>query len=188
MSWGSSTATVPAIARKPTGSQRSWSVPSKGPCGVAETYAPLNWDLHLPWLLMGYMFSTQHALGVVSPYELLYGKRALLPLRGQPPPAAWHQLLPKDLDDPHAWAQALQARARLYQLMLPAALEHLQAAQDRDRRRHASRSHDSSGAPWQPHPHQEGDLSTCDGRRGTPWRRIKPTPFCGCTVSRLAGV
>jgi len=51
-----------------------------------EEYEPHDWDLHLPWLLMGYRFSTQHSLGVVSPYEMLYGKRALLPLKGSSPP------------------------------------------------------------------------------------------------------
>jgi len=49
-------------------------------------------------------------------------------------------------------------RAELYQLMLPAAKGHLQAAQDRDKRQHASRTHDSSGVPWQRHPYQEGSF------------------------------
>jgi len=89
---------------------------------------------------------------------MLYGKRALLPLKGQQPPALWRTPLPKDWDDTAAWAEALRQRAELYQLMLPAAKEHLQAAQDRDKRRHSSRTHDSSGVPWQRHPYREGDF------------------------------
>jgi len=50
---------------------------------VRGEYAPQDWDLHLRWLLMGYRFSTQHVLGVVSPYKMLFGKRALLPLRAR---------------------------------------------------------------------------------------------------------
>jgi len=123
----------------------------------AEETAPRDWDLHLPWLLMGYRFSTQHSLGVVSPYEMLYGKRALLPLRGQAPSA---------VADPcrrigttrQPGLRPCGGELSSYQLMLPAAKEHLQAAQDRDRRRHSSRTHDSSGVPWQTHPYQEGDF------------------------------
>jgi transposase InsO family protein len=124
----------------------------------AELYSALDWDLHLPWLLMGYRFSTQHALGVVSPYELLHGKKAVLPLRGGTPSVGWSTPIMGALDDHAAWAATLRERARLYELMLPAATEHLQAAQDRDQRRHASRTTDSGGNPWQAAPYKEGDF------------------------------
>jgi len=140
-------------------------------------YSPLHWDLHLPWLLMGYRFSTQNALGVASPYEMLYGKRALLPLRGQTPPELWRAPLPDCWDDPQAWAEALRKRAELYQLMLPAATEHLQAAQEKDRRRHASRSHDSSGNAWQKGAYKEGTSCTCGGPHANTRETDKAAPI-----------
>jgi len=67
--------------------------------------------------------------------------------------------------------------------MLPAAKEHLQAAQDRDKRRHSGRTHDSSGVPWQRHPYREGDFVYLRRPPRNTRRRTRRRQFCGCTGS-----
>lgn len=74
--------------------------PKEGAAEVCRGARSPDSDRQLPWLLMGYRFSTQAALGVVSPFELVHVRNALL--RGQHPPPAWTAPLPDDLDDPGA--------------------------------------------------------------------------------------
>ena len=99
----------------------------------AEEQEKRDWDLELPWLLMGYRFSAQESLGV-SPYYILFGRQPVLPV-GCP---VWLEQ-PLQAEDSDSWLRLCQAKARFFKEMMPTALDNLQAAQDRDARRHAQR-------------------------------------------------
>ena len=92
-----------------------------------------DWDLELPWILMGYRFSSQESLGV-SPYYVLHGRQPILPV-GSP---VWLEQ-PLSAEEPGLWLKLCMAKARLFKQMMPTALDNLLAAQERDARRHAQR-------------------------------------------------
>jgi hypothetical protein len=53
-----------------------------------------DWDMHVPWLLLGYRCSPQESTGL-SPYQLLFAHTPVIP------PAVYDRLSePLDLDDP----------------------------------------------------------------------------------------
>jgi hypothetical protein len=90
-----------------------------------------DWDLELPWLLLGYRCSPQSSTGF-SPYELLYAQQPVIP------PAIVERLTePIDFDCPARAAADLARRRELVKHMCPEALQNLQIAQHRDERRYA---------------------------------------------------
>ena len=99
----------------------------------AEQEEKKDWDLELPWLLMGYRFSAQESLGV-SPYYILHGRQPILPV-GSP---VWLEQ-PLSAEEPGLWLRLCLAKAKVFKEMMPTALDNLMAAQDRDARRHAQR-------------------------------------------------
>ena len=88
-----------------------------------------DWDLELPWLLMGYRFSRQESTKL-SPYYMLYGREPILPVGSV-----------KELVEPLPemssadWVRVAKLRAQLFRSIMPTALGNLQAAQERDSRR-----------------------------------------------------
>ena len=92
-----------------------------------------DWDLELPWLLMGYRFSKQESTKL-SPYYMLYGREPVLPV-GSPKELA--TALPEH--NSTDWVKAAKLKAQLFRTIMPTALGNLQAAQERDSRRHQMR-------------------------------------------------
>jgi hypothetical protein len=89
-----------------------------------------DWDLELPWLLMGYRCSPQKSTGF-SPYELLYAQTPVLP------PALVARLdQPIDFDSPDLAAADLARRREVVKQHTPMALQNLQIAQHRDEQRY----------------------------------------------------
>ena len=93
-----------------------------------------DWDLKLPWILMGYRFNAQESLGV-SPYNVRHGRQPILPV-GSP---VWLEQ-PLQVEDGGLWLRLCLAKARLFKQMMPTDLDNLTAAQERDARRHAQRT------------------------------------------------
>lgn len=90
-----------------------------------------DWDLELPWLLLGYRCSPQRSTGF-SPYQLLYAQQPVIP------PAIVDRLSePIDFDCPKRAAANLAHRRQLVRRMCPEALQNLQIAQHRDELRYA---------------------------------------------------
>ena len=129
--------------------ERAVQTVKRGLRKFAEEEEKKDWDLELPWLLMGYRFSSQESLGV-SPYYILYGRQPVLPV-GSP---VWLEQ-PLAAEHPDQWLQLCLAKARLFKVMMPTALDNLMAAQDRDARRHAQRMQQARGSGQQV---QKGDL------------------------------
>ena len=96
------------------------------------THNRRDWDLYLPWLLMGYRCSRQEALSAYSPYYLLYGRHPFLPASIRQRAAK-----PVDLDSPETWAQVCSERGRLFEQAMPIAMDNLATAQHRDTLRYA---------------------------------------------------
>ena len=92
-----------------------------------------DWDLELPWLLMGYRFSKQ-ASTKLSPYYMLYGRDPVLPVGS---PRELSAALPESTATD--WVKAAKLKAQLFRTIMPTALGNLQAAQERDSRRHQMR-------------------------------------------------
>ena len=98
-----------------------------------------DWDLELPWLLMGYRFSRQESTKL-SPYYMLYGREPILPVGSV-----------KELVEPLPemssadWVRVAKLRAQLFRSIMPTALGNLQAAQERDSRRHQMRRNRLTG-------------------------------------------
>jgi len=134
----------------------------------AEEGSQLEWDKHLPWVMLGYNASPQRATGF-SPYQLMHAVTPVVP------PAIREQLQePVDFDDPDAAAADYLARSRLVQQRSVMAGQNLQIAQHRDTLRYAKlrsgaytpqlrrfrpldyvyvRRHDKEGLDIQAHPH-----------------------------------
>lgn len=90
-----------------------------------------DWDLELPWLLLGYRCSPQQSTGL-TPYELLHAHSPVVP------PAITERMTETlDLDDPAKAAESLQQRKVLVKRLCPEAMENLAIAQHRDRLRYA---------------------------------------------------
>ena len=85
-----------------------------------------SWDEYLPHVALGYRVSVQESLGF-SPYELLYGTKAILPaaIRG-------HFSQPLSLADPEQAAVYLDQRAELLAQHCAIAANNLRIAQHRD--------------------------------------------------------
>ena len=92
-----------------------------------------DWDLELPWLLMGYRFSRQESTKL-SPYYMLYGREPVLPVGG-----AKDLVAPLPEMSSADWVRVAKLRAQLFRSVMPTALGNLQAAQERDSRRHQIR-------------------------------------------------
>ena len=92
-----------------------------------------DWDLELPWLLMGYRFSRQESTKL-SPYYMLYGREPVLPVGSAKELAA-----PLPEMSSADWVRVAKLRAQLFRSVMPTALGNLQAAQERDSRRHQMR-------------------------------------------------
>jgi hypothetical protein len=137
-------------------------------------HAAEEWDTYLPWLTMGYNFSSQASLASFSPYQLLYGRDPVVP-------GALKVFVtePLDLDRPDRLEALVAQRAELFQRWMPMALGNLQIAQHRDTLRYAKTR---SGA-WKPNLVQFGVgdyvylqremLDTLDTRAGTRILRIR---------------
>ncbi|CAI6004936.1 unnamed protein product [Closterium sp. NIES-64] len=102
-----------------------------------------DWDRHLHWIMAGYRFSKQAALKDLSPYHLLFGREAVLPVGA-----------PRGLTDvvtagtAEKWAALAAVRGEYLRRLLPAALESLHVAQLRDIHRYRQRQEQrASGAP-----------------------------------------
>ena len=89
------------------------------------------WDVHMPWLTMGYRCSVQSSLGF-SPYFLLFGRHP-----GLPGSALLHAA-PPEMDD-EAVADMILARAAIFKQSMPIAMMNLETAQHRDRMWYARR-------------------------------------------------
>jgi hypothetical protein len=93
-----------------------------------------DWDLHLPWIAMGYRFSKQASLASFSPYYLLFGRHPVLPKAIQ----ADADTVLANMDNPDTWALVSEQRADLFKRVMPMALENLSIAQHRDTLRYAT--------------------------------------------------
>lgn len=90
-----------------------------------------DWDLHVPWLLLGYRCSPQQSTGL-SPYQLLYAHAPVIP------PAVVERLSePINFDSPERAAADLLKRRQLIERLVPEAMENLLIAQHRDQLRYA---------------------------------------------------
>jgi len=110
----------------------------------------LGWDLHLPWLMLGYNASPQKSTGF-SPYQLMHGVTPIVP------PAIREPLSQpmEELADKEAVAQDFLARSQLVKQRCIIAGENLQIAQHRDTLRYAKVR--SGGYTPQLRHHQPGD-------------------------------
>jgi hypothetical protein len=91
-----------------------------------------EWDLYLPWVVMGYRLSPQESTGF-SPFELVYGVPPELPAFAKRKCCA-----PLSLDDPVRAAESLLERAKLLERALPMIRSKLEIAQQRDTYRYAT--------------------------------------------------
>ncbi|CAI5481973.1 unnamed protein product [Closterium sp. Yama58-4] len=99
-----------------------------------------DWDRQLHWIMAGYRFSKQAALRDLSPYHLLFGREAVLPVGA-----------PRVLTDvvtagtAEKWAALAAVRGEYLRRLLPAALESLHVAQLRDIHRYRQRQEQRAG-------------------------------------------
>ena len=90
-----------------------------------------DWDLEVPWILLGYRCSPQSSTRF-TPYEMLFARTPVVP------PASMRKLAePLDLDSPEKAAADLAARRDIVRRLCPEAMENLKIAQHRDTRRYA---------------------------------------------------
>jgi hypothetical protein len=82
-----------------------------------------DWDMEVPWLLLGYNCSPQRSTGY-SPYELLYAHTPVVP-----PATAEAMQDPIDLDSPDAATASLLHRRELAKRICPEAMSNLAIAQ-----------------------------------------------------------
>jgi hypothetical protein len=83
-----------------------------------------DWDLQLPWLVMGYRFSKQASLASFSPYMLLFGREPELPRAICRKVSGVVQF-----DNPDVWIQVCSERDELFQKVMPMAFQNLAIAQ-----------------------------------------------------------
>jgi hypothetical protein len=97
----------------------------------AEQGSQLDWDLKLPWVMLGYNASPQAATGL-SPYQLMHAVTPIVP------PAIKERLeQPVDFDNSDAAVADFLARARLVKDRCVMAGDNLRIAQHRDTLRYA---------------------------------------------------
>lgn len=110
-----------------------------------------DWDLHVPWLLLGYRCSPQQSTGF-SPYQLLHAHGPVIP------PAVVERLSePLDFDSPDKAAADLLKRRQLVERLMPEAMSNLLIAQHRDQLRYA-RTRSGNYAPKR-HKFEVGDFA-----------------------------
>ena len=111
---------------------------------------PTTWDDWVPWIAMGYRATKHASLLNYSPYFLLFGREPLFTprVRAQMEP-------PLDLDHEDTWFQTILRRSRIFESVMPVAMNNLAIAQHRDTLRYA---HTRSGlyAP-RPYKFKKGD-------------------------------
>jgi hypothetical protein len=78
-----------------------------------------DWDLQMPWIAMGYRFSTHASLASFSPYYLLFGRH---------PIQADVDTVLANMDNPDTWVLVSEQRAELFKRVMPMALENLSIA------------------------------------------------------------
>ncbi len=93
--------------------------------------ADVEWDMHLPYVTLGYNCSVQDSTGF-SPYEILHGVPPTIPPAIKP-----RFLAPIDLDDPTAASEHVLARSHDMRRNIAIAGDNLAIAQHRDTRRYA---------------------------------------------------
>ena len=93
---------------------------------------PTTWDDQVPWIAMGYRATKHASLLNYSPYFLLYGREPLFTprVRAQLEP-------PLDLDNADTWFQTILRRSRIFETVMPIAMNNLAIAQHRDTLRYA---------------------------------------------------
>jgi hypothetical protein len=92
-----------------------------------------DWNLQLPWIAMGYLFSKQASLASFSPYCLLFGRHPVLPKAIQ----ADADIVLANMDNPDTWALVSEQRAELFKWVIPMALENLSIVQYRNNLQYA---------------------------------------------------
>ena len=97
----------------------------------AEEGSQLEWDKHLPWLMLGYNSSPSKATNL-SPYQLMHAVAPTVP-----PSIRERMQQPVDLDDPDLAAADYLARSRLVKERSIIAGDNLRIAQHRDTLRYA---------------------------------------------------
>jgi hypothetical protein len=97
----------------------------------AQQGSQVDWDLQLPWVMLGYNASPQRSTGL-APYQLMHAVTPTVP------PAIRERLAePIDFEDKEAAAADFLARARLVRERVVMAGENLRIAQHRDTLRYA---------------------------------------------------
>ncbi|GAQ92009.1 hypothetical protein KFL_009030040, partial [Klebsormidium nitens] len=137
-------------------------------------HAAEDWDLYLPWVAMGYNFSTQASLASFSSYQLVHGRSPVVPGAIKVEIAE-----PLDLDNEERLVALVAERAKLFERWMPMAMGNLEIAQHRDTLRYAKTR---SGA-WKPQAvrYEPGDyvylqremLDTLDTRAGPHILRVR---------------
>ncbi len=79
-----------------------------------------DWDLALPYIVMGYKMSKHAFLFHFSPYFSLFGRHPIPPSSIA---AQMDQVV--DLDSPTTWAKVIAERATLFKRVMPMAMENL---------------------------------------------------------------
>ena len=97
----------------------------------AEEGSQLEWDRHLPWLMLGYNTSPSKATNL-SPYQLMHAVTPTVP-----PAIRERMQQPVDLDDPELAAADYLARSHLVKERSIIAGDNLKIAQHRDTLRYA---------------------------------------------------
>jgi hypothetical protein len=97
----------------------------------ADQHSQVDWDLHLPWLMLGYNASPQKSTGF-APFQLMHGINPVVP-----PAIREHFAQPFDFEDSEIVAADFLARSMLIKQRLVIAGENLQIAQHRDSLRFA---------------------------------------------------
>jgi hypothetical protein len=99
----------------------------------AEQHSQVEWDLHLPWLMLGYNASPQKSTGF-APFQLMHGLNPVVP------PAIRERIeQPFEFADNDTVAADFLARSMLIKHRLIIAGENLEVAQHRDTLRFAKR-------------------------------------------------
>jgi hypothetical protein len=96
----------------------------KGLRKICLTRNKEDWDLALPYIVMGYMMSKHASLFHFSPYFLLFGRHPIPPssIAAQMDQVVY-------LDSPTTWAKVIAERVVLFRRVMPMAMENLSIAQ-----------------------------------------------------------
>lgn len=106
------------------------------------TNNPKTWDSMLPYILLGYRVSVQAALVRFSPYFILFGRHPVIPSVAKDTISVevnW-------TSDVEECLQQIENQGKLFQRILPMAMQNLAIAQHRDQLRYAH----IRGGSWRP--------------------------------------